>query len=333
MKNLKKITAIALAATMTLGSSMAVLAEDGVGEGNGAYEGGAMKYPTLTVTLPTIPTGTYDYIADPNGLIAATSNEKYQGATFTGTTGIFFLTDSASKAYSEKSKALQLENQNAQDIDVTVKLEQKTAGDSSIQYADSSTFDAADKDKKLYLAVTDGAATNPKVASLSDTGAATVTTMVAGVPGNFEPKYDSTNGYGYVLKTSGTTAWNKCAFNLTGALNKNAEWGDNLTFPAIKVTWSYAEHQDYTDETGFGNWDGSTLWLGADSTTGFSSSNVTVELSGDGTTYVALASDKYDVNSDNWVSVTWDNATEALGGDLKSVRITDGTTRYTFENE
>ena len=70
MKNFKKYTAIAVAATMTIGSAMTVFAGDvtpGVSEGEGSYEGGEMKYPTLTVTLPTIPAGTYDYIADPNG--------------------------------------------------------------------------------------------------------------------------------------------------------------------------------------------------------------------------------------------------------------------------
>lgn len=37
MKNFKKLTAIALAATMTIGSTMTVFAEDGVSEGEGSY--------------------------------------------------------------------------------------------------------------------------------------------------------------------------------------------------------------------------------------------------------------------------------------------------------
>lgn len=45
-------------------------------------------------------------------------------------------------------------------------------------------------------------------------------------------------------KTTGLTDWNKCSFILTGAINTNATWGDNVTFPTIKVTWSYAEHKD-----------------------------------------------------------------------------------------
>ncbi len=263
MKNYKKFLAVSLTAAMVFGSTMTAFAGDlsdggddtesttpaaGVGEGEGSYEGGEMKYPTLSVTLPTIPEGTYDYIADPNGLIAATSGEKYENSTFTGTTGVFFLTstaDDGAKTYTADSAALSLTNENAQDIDVTVKLEQKTAGDSTIKYAENAAFDAADKDNKLYLAITDGAATDPKVAALTGTGAATIKTTVAGIPGNYEAGYTEADGYKYVLKDEADlTDWNECSFKMTGALNMNAKWGDDLDFPAIKVTWSYAEHRD-----------------------------------------------------------------------------------------
>ena len=247
-KNFKRFAALALAATMTVGSAMTVFAADGdapagTAEGNGSYEGGEMKYPTMSVTLPTIPAGTYDYIADPNGLIAATSNEKYTDATFTGTTGIFFETET--DTYTEKSAAQTVTNENAQDIDVTVKLEQKTAGDAIIKYADSATFDSADTENKLYLAITDDATTDAQVAALTATGAATLTTTVAGVPENYEPGYNSTDDkYEYTLKTTGLADWKECSFILTGAVNTNATWGDEVDFPAIKVTWSVKEHTD-----------------------------------------------------------------------------------------
>ena len=250
-RNLKKFAAITLAATMAFGSTMTVFAVDGeegtpkgVAEGTGSYEGGEMKYPTLSVTLPTIPAGTYDYIADPNGLIAATSNAKYENATFTGNTGIFF--ETSADTYTEKSAAQTVTNENAQDIDVTVKLEQKTAGNAIIKYADSATFGDTDTENKLYLAITDGDATNPNTAALSAAGAATVKTTVAGVPGNYEAGYDATaKKYEYTKKAEeNLTDWNDCSFILTGAINKNATWGDDVAFPEIKVTWSYAEHRD-----------------------------------------------------------------------------------------
>lgn len=248
-KSLKKFIAISLAASMAIGNSMAVFAEDvaGVSEGTGSYEGGEMKYPTLSVTLPTIPAGTYDYIADPNGLIAATQSAKYANSTFTGTTGVFFLTstaDNGDKTYTEKSASQKVINENAQDIDVTVKLEQKTAGDAIVKYADNANFDSSDTENKLYLAITDGAASNPNVAALTANGAAIVKTTIDGVTANYTPGYN--NGkYEYVKKDEADlTDWNECSFILTGAINTNATWGDNVTFPEIKVTWSYKEHVD-----------------------------------------------------------------------------------------
>ncbi|MCI8583251.1 MAG: hypothetical protein HFH13_08975 [Dorea sp.] len=305
MKNFKKFTAVTLVAAMTFGSAMTVFAEEaGVGEGTGSYEGGEMKYPTLTVTLPTIPAGTYDYIADPNGLIEETKNDdgtasKYADSTFTGTTGIFFLTstaDDGAKTYTDKSAALTLDNENAQDIDVTVKLEQKTAGDAAIKYAENADFDAEDKENKLYLAITDGKTTDPEVAALSAEVPATITTTVAGVPENYVASYDATTQkYGYVKKEEADlTDWNGCSFNMAGALNKGATWGDSVTFPEIKVTWSYAEHVDGVDANG--SVSGGELWLSVDGTNGFSAQPSSFKIDGTLTT-------AYTYHDGGWISM------------------------------
>jgi len=251
----KKFAALLVAGTMVVGSSVTAFAEGetttpGVAEGEGSYEGGEMKYPTLSVTLPTIPDGAYNYIADPNGLIADTAAAAYDGATFTGNQGIFFKTTDAegeTKAiYTNKSRALTLENANAQDIDVTIKMEQKEAGTASIEYSDSATFEEGDTAQKLYLAVTDDADTDAQVSALGKT-AATLTTTVAGNPDNYKANYDGTK-YGYILdeskKSGDKYTWESCSYTLTGALNKAATWGDEVDFPTIKVTWSYKEHTD-----------------------------------------------------------------------------------------
>jgi hypothetical protein len=251
--NFKRIAALLLSATLVVGSGVTAFAADGESEGTGSYEGGPMQYPTLSVTLPTIPSGTYNYIEDPNGLIAMTSAAHYADSEFTGTTGIFFLTtpktsDEGSKnQYTANSKALTLVNENAQDIDVTIKLEQKTAGSESIAYSSTGTFETTDKDKKIYLAVTDGKQTDPTTVALTADKAATITTKVVGNKDNYEAAWTSDDGYLYKLKTPAegqTLSWFRVDYNLTGALNTNAEWEDGLTFPALKVTWSYAEHQD-----------------------------------------------------------------------------------------
>lgn len=78
--NFKRFAALLVAGTMVVGSSVTAFADGGVADGEGHYEGGEMKYPALTVTLPTIPDGAYNYIADPNGLIADTAAAAYEGA-------------------------------------------------------------------------------------------------------------------------------------------------------------------------------------------------------------------------------------------------------------
>lgn len=251
-RKFKRIAAFALAATMAFGSTMTVFAEPegepeqgataGVSTGTGSYEGGELKYPTLKVTLPTIPEGTYDYIADPNGLIELTKHEKYKDATFTGSTGVYF--ETSANTYSNKSAAQEVVNENAQNIDVTVKVEVTTPGDESIKYVSSAEFGEDDKTNGLYLAITDDAAENAQVSALSTSGVATITATVEGVPSNYMPSYSEEGGYGYKLKTEGTSDWNKCSFILTGALNKNATWGDKVEFPEIQITWSYEEHPE-----------------------------------------------------------------------------------------
>lgn len=323
MKNYKRIVAVTLAATMVLGSAMTVFAEEanpetpaaGVATGTGTYEGGEMEYPTLSVTLPAIPAGTYDYIADPNGLIAATDAAKYADSDFATTAqGIFFLTEKkgesgtpAKNTYSEKSTALSLTNENAQDLDVTVKLEQKTAGDAGIQYTADSTFAAAEEgatntEKQLYLALVQkdavpaagegGDPSDGTPVPLLSTGAATITAAVAGTPDNYEAGYSEDDGYGYTLKAeSDLTDWNDCSFYMTGALNTAATWGNDLTFPTIQVTWSYKEHTD--GPTASGNLsaaNGSTVTISGVAEDATLSSVVIVPTSGDS---ITMKSTKY----------------------------------------
>ncbi len=256
MRNFKTLTAVTLAASMVVGGAMNVwAAQSGDAssiESEGTYEGGEMKYPALSVTLPTIAKADYDYIADPNGLITATDAAKYSDSEFVGDGGIYFKTTAKDAAvansknvYSEKSGAKTVTNENAQNIDVTVKLEQgsdagdvsSASGDTTIAYAASNTFSGTARE--LYLAVTDG--TN--ASALTSVAAATLTTTVEGRPSNYEADYDSSNGYEYKKKDN-ASGWRACSFYLTGALNKGAEWGDGVKFPSIKVTWSYEENKN-----------------------------------------------------------------------------------------
>lgn len=315
-RTMKRILVATLATTLVLGSSITALADSA--DGTGSYEGGEMKYPTLSVTLPTIPEGTYNYIADPNGLIEATAAAKYEGATFTGD-GIFFLSDE--DTYTATSAALAVTNENAQDIDVTVKLEQKTAGDEGIAYADAATFEETDKAQKLYLAVVDNAET-PNKAALAADKAATLTTTLEGVPANYEPSWTEANGYGYTLKDEADlTDWNECEFALTGALNTNATWGDEVTFPEITVTWSYAEHSDGLSITGATKVDGQNYGYTATFTKG-----TPLALSATGLT-AATWSASVDGTYNSSANITVANGTMTIAGNMWG-SVASGDKRY-----
>ncbi len=252
-KNFKKLTAITLTAAMTMGSAMTVFAAPSSGDvagggvdSNGSYEGGEIPYPAITVTLPTIPANTIDYIADPNDLIKSTLNDSgdainsaYANSEFKSSTGIYFKTSDASgdvKAqYTEKSKPMTITNENAQNINLTVKVAQTQAATGGVAYSDDATFDAADTDKKLYLAVTDGQTTE----ALDASGDASFTTEIKGRADNFVPKH-SGGKYSYEKKAD-ASGWASASYQLTGAVNKNAEWDDSVTFPNVKLTWSWVE--------------------------------------------------------------------------------------------
>jgi hypothetical protein len=88
--------------------------------------------------------------------------------------------------------------------------------------------------------------------------------------------------------------------------------------------------KQYTDEDAHGEWAGNQLWLAVDSNTGFASDTVTVEVKGATGDWAAFTSFTY---SDNWVGIEWDDIEDAVGSDNASpysVRVTDGTTRYTY---
>lgn len=249
-RDFKKLTAVALTAAMTVGSAMTVFAAPTSGDvsgdlsSEGEYEGGEMQYPEISVTLPTVPTNTtIDYIADPYDLIQNTMdvsgnaiNTNYADSEFTGTTGIYFKTSAKSgdvKAqYTEKSAPLVLTNENAQNLKVKVKVQQTAAisGD-VVAYSQSSEFSG--DAKEMYFAITDGTTEQ----ALNASGDAEFVAEIKGTPDNFEPKYNA-GKYAYEKK-AGADGWASATYQLTGAINKNAKWNDDITFPAVKLTWSW----------------------------------------------------------------------------------------------
>lgn len=249
--NLKKLMALAVVATMIVGSSVTAFAEAESEDGAGTYEGNDVTFgAATTLTVPTAPATGFAYIADPNGLIKESNSSRYDKATWADTAkGIFFKTsgdETNGYVYSEKSAALEVVNNNASPIVVSAKVEQKTAG-TSVAFTDDVTFGGTTPStaKSVYIAITDGTTTK---AIKADGAAVEIPISVAGKVGNYELTYvdkegTENDGYEYTLKsgitTDDATKWNKTSFYVTGFINENADWsGTGFTFPEIKVTWN-----------------------------------------------------------------------------------------------
>ena len=229
--------------------------------------------------------------------------------------------------YASSSEAIEFEGKNSIDVDVSVAAE-------VIASAEGKDIGLVSDDTALTAATTPALLMTLKVGdatqAITSTGATAKATL-AGKQDNFVVKSES-GEFKYVAKDD-AAGWEKTSVQLSGKTNE-VDVPSDMTAPTIQLTWTIEKHMAYTDETGYGNWSGD-LWLGKDSSTGFDSSSLTVEVSDGGTTYVPVASDKYTMDSNNWVSISWANITEALGGEPSGtvyVRVTDGTTRYIFEN-
>lgn len=306
---------------------------------------------SVTVTAPMDATKTFTYDGsdwkDSDGNvesgISVTGETAQNGDTITVTAA----TPAGAATYESSSEAVNFVGQNSVDVDVSVAATvTATAGDKDIALvADDAALTAA-TDPALLMKLKVGS----EEKAITSEGTSAKATLV-GKSNNFVVSVGDNNKYTYGVRTDTDTendgtpldAWDSTTVQLVGKTNqKDIPEGVNaMTAPTINLTWTVEKHvttpttPTYTEATAHGNWSGGTLWLAKDASTGFSSSSLTVEVSDGGTDYTALASDKYSVNDANWVSTAWANITEALGGNPSGnvyVRITDGTTRYTFQN-
>lgn len=191
--------------------------------------------------------------------------------------------------------------------------------------------------------------------SYASTNSYFTASITAALPGDVN---NTTHTQQYVYGDGATDTTNgKAAFRYIGALSGAQEtWTkDDISKIGVRYSITGVEEAKYdsvyknnctyglytapfTDDTAYGNWgsDG-VLWLAKDASTGFSTTGLVVEVSDGGKTYTLLDADKYTVDSTSgWVSITGDNIVAGLGNQLTGtlyIRVTDGTTRYVFENK
>lgn len=242
-KTTKRLMALMLAGTMTLGMGVTAFAADatsGGGTGAGELEGHVDKN-VLSVTLPTdSDTTTFKYTIDPEGLIAATQAAKYPGTTYNSDTGVYFQT--SENNYTDKSAKLKVTNVGSVAADVTVSVSAADSSDiTAFKEKDGFTENGAEE---LYLGLLVNDDAGIAVTAAGDSGKAEKTVGLQGCPANFEPQYKD-GAYTYAAKSGvADTAWNSFEFGLEGACNGKGDYSkENFVVPTVTVTWSYEERE------------------------------------------------------------------------------------------
>ena len=236
---LKRIMAAGLAATMVMSSGSVVGAENSstiTGGGDGTLEG-VVDTDVFNVVLPTVTTDTFNYIADPQGLIAKTDEANYSGKTFSEGT-LFFANTATDKKYdySNQSDKLNAINKSSKKIKLSVaaKATVGASGESNAALAANADSLSADS-PEVYLAITDG--TTSKTLKADDEK---LEQVLGGAPeAAYEYKYDAdTQKYNYGLKSDVSTCkFAEYSVYVEGKASENG-WKEGTTLPSINVVWS-----------------------------------------------------------------------------------------------
>ena len=242
MKNLKRLTALGLAATMVVGSGVTAFAgeSEGTDTGEGKYEGYVDETSVFSVDVPTDAANVFDFFVDPNGLLEATGYARLsaQATDFEDGATLFFNRDGEAgvdKKYGKTSKKITAKNMSS--YDVNIEISAAVSGADGIEFAETNEVSSAEA-PTLYLALTDGSETK---AISADGGLLTGT--IEGYADNFEIKYDG-GEYKYALKSGvndSDSNWKTYSFQLTGACG--GTWTDEQSevAPTVALTWKVTD--------------------------------------------------------------------------------------------
>lgn len=184
-----------------------------------AEEALAGEAEVFQVLFPTDTERVFDFIMDPQELIAQTDAAAYGGLTFEEGATLFFRRqeEGAKVDYSSVSDALVITNMGSSDVELTVTAGISRESLGALAMTDDCEF-TDDTKASLYLALTDG----EHVAPISGEEGAVIRTTLAGV--------DEGDGAGREYR-----------FWLVGAVNRNGDWSETGgANPKVTVTWSAA---------------------------------------------------------------------------------------------
>lgn len=257
---MKKFLAVAMAATMVVGSGVTALATSGTtdvttssgtktitGSGTEAF----VNKNVVKVTVPTTLTNLFDYKLDPQGLVTETKN--YDGTTVTAETGakapqgLVFKNDG--NKVSNESDPVTVTNKSSVPVKmgITVTLTRDGSGlDPATQFADTNEFDT---DKPIYLGLK---TTNDFEKALNKASVSSANILLSGAS-QYEAKYTSGTGYAWAEKDN--AEFSDFTFSLTGAIDTNVAYdtwatvdgNGNVTMknpPAVSVKFDLTAIKD-----------------------------------------------------------------------------------------
>lgn len=251
----KRLLALALSAAMVTGSSVTVFAAD---EKGGEQGKGELQYVATSdvfrVVLPVEKAegaaSTFDYIIDPDGLIAATKDQtdkRYTGTFEAGKTVYFkHATAVGGNDYTDTSDELTVTNKSTQDVVLTVTA--KVAEADGVTMDADGTFSAATGAGNLYMALKGKVSgeTNDTTTVITAEGVK-VDVTIPKDPSAYEVKWNATaKQYEKALTAAASatdgsyTDFKTYTFKLTGACKANdaALLALKENPPKVDLTWS-----------------------------------------------------------------------------------------------
>lgn len=221
---------------------------DGSTSGNGTIEGYVDKN-VFSVELPTTPvaSSTFDFYLDPQGLIEATSGNKYvagnsnnRGATSVNGYGTLYFVNTLSSnkaALSTSSDSITITNKGAVDVDVAVTAD--ITDNDGIVISDNQNNMGTEK-ASMYLELF-SVSPNAVSDTISANGGGELTASVSGSAAAYKVSYNSTtNLYEYAVPSDDDVDYADYSFQLRGACNDSSAWKDLFTAnaqPSVEITW------------------------------------------------------------------------------------------------
>lgn len=230
---MKKFLAVAMAATMVVGSGMTAMATgsgtDITSDGSGTITGSGTEAfankNVMKVTVPTTLTNLFDYKIDPQGLVTETKN--YDGTTVTvdeqkAPQGLVF--KNAGNKISNESDPVTITNKSSIPVKmgITVTLTPASGGLTTSQLASSDEFATG---KVIYLGLK---STNEFEKALDSASVTSANILLSGAS-QYAPKYES-GSYKWAEKDN--AKFSDFTFSLTGAIDKNVAYDTWATVDA-----------------------------------------------------------------------------------------------------